>query len=924
MRLGKLLLVTAAAANEGNYKCKNASSDWPLPCAAPVRTQLPKMRIAKQLPISAWWGPVGYGGPDSTSEWKAYVAAGFNNVQVSDRGPQRCAGPLAAAQSWSFIKRNIANAAAANMTVLLDTYRCVPWGDGSAPRENEGGDAQGPVGAFVANASNHKITLPEVQWLAGAVRNMTNVVGLLVTDDGVDLAANEVAECEWMAEHTPELLAWVNQCGDGSEWLARAKTPYAVPELYAVNPGARAGNATAVQEQCAAQLAGYEAWAAKGARFGLAQFPLVNIGDGGDTGLVRSSSLVRFQGYAALAYGAKGLMWYCWGRGAWNLTAGAPTAIYGTLAEVNHRVNGWSDALLAFPRFEGAFHTGWAAPSKSARSPGRGALVEAMDDALLVGVLGLDDTSGSGGGVHGGSDGDTASLLLVVVDKRVSGLLPAAAVRTVSITLAASVASVEVVGDGRGPVPSLGARRSAAVSLSLSLAGGDAALLKLTGGAAMQALARALPQWRYSRSAPDLGAVQTTQYSYYGWGEDRRAQTRFVIGAEDFGTAAAGGGAEQSVGALAALGFNTLLAPLDGADASSLYGTLNAALRKGLFVLAAPPPGADWTASALASALERHGCHPNFAGVSLGAPLDLATAASAKQLAALVPVVSRLRQLAPHALSLLAGRGTASELAAAAVASTAPLVALALGSGGDFGGTAAALGEAWQQPDLASLLVRAHVCNATAAAARFQAYAALLLGAKGLVQVGCGAAGSGDHNGGAVAGINADVAHWGNALLGMTTVSVHATTTFAVPGATPLPANGTAGTGAVVASMGDNLLLGVLERSGSSAAASPPMLLVVDARPSGKPRDALLGLGPHVVGWTPLVGDSPAGFGNCAKLVLGRTARVSLAPGQGMLLALTMHQPQQQQAQRGPAPSEEARLAQLWSLGRRAPKTAQA
>jgi hypothetical protein len=48
------------------------------------------------------------------------------------------------------------------------------------------------------------------------------------------------------------------------------------------------------------------------------------------------------------------------------------------------------------------------------------------------------------------------------------------------ITLAASVASVEVVGDGRGPVPSPGARSAA---VSLSLAGGDAALLKLTGGA---------------------------------------------------------------------------------------------------------------------------------------------------------------------------------------------------------------------------------------------------------------------------------------------------------------------------------------------------------------------------------------------------------------------------------------------------------
>lgn len=62
-----------------------------------------------------------------------------------------------------------------------------------------------------------------------------------MTADGVDLAANEVAvRNQWMAKHAPELLAWVNQCGEGSEWLARARTLFAVPELYAVKDAANA------------------------------------------------------------------------------------------------------------------------------------------------------------------------------------------------------------------------------------------------------------------------------------------------------------------------------------------------------------------------------------------------------------------------------------------------------------------------------------------------------------------------------------------------------------------------------------------------------------------------------------------------------------------------------------------------------------
>ena len=67
----------------------------------------------------------------------------------------------------------------------------------------------------------------------------------------------------WMRKHTPTLFPWVNQCGDGTEWLARAGTPYAVPELYSV--AGTSGNATAM---AMAQLGGYDSWIGESQRFG--------------------------------------------------------------------------------------------------------------------------------------------------------------------------------------------------------------------------------------------------------------------------------------------------------------------------------------------------------------------------------------------------------------------------------------------------------------------------------------------------------------------------------------------------------------------------------------------------------------------------------------------------------------------------------
>eukprot|EP00966_Prymnesium_polylepis_P161745 3738584-Prymnesium_polylepis.1 len=122
------------------------------------------------------------------------------------------------------------------MQSLVDTYRCTPWG-GAASLPPGGSRVDGvpeAVGQFVKRSSYLKASIGEVRWLARKLAALPAAVGLLITDDANDLNENEVEAIRWMKANTPQLYPWINQCADSSEWVARAGTPYATPELYHV------------------------------------------------------------------------------------------------------------------------------------------------------------------------------------------------------------------------------------------------------------------------------------------------------------------------------------------------------------------------------------------------------------------------------------------------------------------------------------------------------------------------------------------------------------------------------------------------------------------------------------------------------------------------------------------------------------------
>lgn len=310
----------------------------------------------------------------------------------------------------------------------------------------------------------------------------------------------------------------------------------------------------------------FDSWVSKSSRYGLRFWPLINVGDGGDTGLVRSESLVRFSAYSSLAYGAKGINWYCWGRGIYNLTTDSPTPIYDVVKNVNTKVLSWADDLLRYPVFEGVFHTGTnvSGPASSTWSPSPDTLVTDMSEDLLVGVMTRDD--------------DADGVLLVVVDKRVdSSLNGGGTMRDVVVNVQNEM-------------------------LKASLLPGDAELFVLKTG---RQIATRMRRWRNDGT---LASVHTTQYAFYNAYFKAYPQTAFPIGFELEQTA----DVERRVADAAFAGYNAVML-LDDESQEVASDALNAGLRYGVFAFTSV--GVDAVHSAL--------CHPALGGFVLDDDTDV-------------------------------------------------------------------------------------------------------------------------------------------------------------------------------------------------------------------------------------------------------------------------------------------------------------
>jgi hypothetical protein len=150
-----------------------------------------------------------------------------------------------------------------------------------------------------------------------------------------------------------------------------------------------------------------------------------------------SDSLLRFQAFSALAFGARGIYW----RGA-RECAGLGTDKWALLKSINTRIKGWGDIFVpsATP-YPGPFGynisrlttgEGWPMPS-CVTKPTATSLVESMDENVLVAEL--------------GSQGRYATRLIYVMNRAVSLQRGGAPVRDIRVRLRGVAANQPLEGD---------------------------------------------------------------------------------------------------------------------------------------------------------------------------------------------------------------------------------------------------------------------------------------------------------------------------------------------------------------------------------------------------------------------------------------------------------------------------------------------
>lgn len=371
--------------------------------------------------IAAWNPPA-----DTDAEYKVYREAGFNLV-MSPR--------------YSLPDRALELAQKHGLGLMVDTYtpNDKPWG--------------GTASAYTPHPSHHPATLPELQWLHARYGTHPALAGYLLGDDYGALPAELVETTAFLRESAPQLIPWICQNVMSAESLAKAGNPIQDPQIYPT----LYQKAWPADEQALELCRQLQRLRQGCLRHDLIPWPMFNVCG------VDSDSLIRFQVYASLAFGAQGV-WYFTYRDGLQKGAGYATEAqvresllpgWPVAAEANKRVQAWGPRLLG-RRCTGAFATGSAFPRSAAPADGR--LVEAMSEDLLVGV--------------GVKDGGAPQVM--VVDRRVDKSPGAVPEREVEVRFSPRVTGYEVIeGTERRAVEGN--------TIRLRLPGGGGQLLALSG-----------------------------------------------------------------------------------------------------------------------------------------------------------------------------------------------------------------------------------------------------------------------------------------------------------------------------------------------------------------------------------------------------------------------------------------------------------
>lgn len=407
----------------------------------------------KDFVIGAWWGP----GP-TEPEVKLYREAGFN-VVMSGRYMQldHYGDADQGLQELDLAHRY-------GLGVMFDTYtqNDRPWG--------------GRAGPYEPHPIHHPASLIELQWLHGKVGYHPALIGYMIGDDQGAVGERSDACTQFLfALPKPHLMPWL--CGWISpQDLAAHNNPIVNPQIY---PTLYQWGLPS-QELARQYAAAYAGFSRQCRDLGLLFWPMFNVSPPNEKEHI-SDSLLRFPAYAAVAYGAEGLWYFCYNGGSLQKPGNyrteeevraALTPLYPVAKEINHRLLAWGRRVLGrtspglFGTAFGAKESGWPFPAdlvanrspEALASPAPGKLIEAMSDDLLVGLL-----------VKPGEP-----LLAMVVDCRTSKEWEGIPPREVMVRLAPAVTGVNVL-EGAQKQPAAGSE----VTLTLQAGGGQ--LLELEG-----------------------------------------------------------------------------------------------------------------------------------------------------------------------------------------------------------------------------------------------------------------------------------------------------------------------------------------------------------------------------------------------------------------------------------------------------------
>jgi len=347
----------------------------------------------KDFVIGAWWGPNA-----TEAEVRLYKECGFNVVmtgrymQMDDYG-----SPIKAKEELDLCHKH-------GLGVMFDTYtkNDQPWG--------------GAMGEVDPHPLHHPASIEEMRWLYSRFGDHPAMAGFMIGDDQ-GAVSNRAAACTKFLhdQGPPHLFPWL--CGwIAPDNLAASNNPIEDPQIYPTlyNWGQSA------EEHARSYAATYASFSRQCRDKGVLFWPMFNAANGepdparhSDMTYLPSDSLLRFPAYAAVAYGAQGIWYFCYGGGSLEWTGNytteaeaqaALTPMYSVAKKTNHRIASWGPMVMGRTS-TGLFGTAFGAkdsvwpfalpsdePARSAEAlaePGRGKLIEAMDDDLIAGVLTL-------------------------------------------------------------------------------------------------------------------------------------------------------------------------------------------------------------------------------------------------------------------------------------------------------------------------------------------------------------------------------------------------------------------------------------------------------------------------------------------------------------------------------------------------------